>query len=127
MQNEKLVKIHLPSNQYAIETDSLKNANLLKIENDSGLFQGLAEGQVRLNLIDYHAESKNDSTSKSISSFISISKADYLSIIVQPFNRHNLIINNLYELEVHLFNKYVLELVTFIIFIYYFHLVIFLF
>lgn len=110
MQNEKLVKIHLPSNQYAIETDTFKNADLLQIENDSGLFRGLAEGQVRLNLIDYHAESKNDSVPKSISSFISISKVYYLSIIVKPFNRHNLIINNIYELEVRLFNKYVFNL-----------------
>lgn len=78
----------------------------MKIENDSGLFQGLKIGQVRLNLVDHHTESKNDTIPKSISSFVSISKADYLSIIVKPYNRRNLIINELYELEVHLFNKY---------------------
>lgn len=78
----------------------------MKIENDSGLFQGLKTGQVRLNLIDFHSETKNDTIPKSISSFISISKADYLSIVVKPCNGHNLIVDNLYELEVHLFNKY---------------------
>jgi len=78
----------------------------LKNENDSGLFQGLKIGQVKLNLIDHHAESKNDTIPKLISSVISISKVDYLSIVVKPNNRHNLIVNSLYELEVHLFNKY---------------------
>lgn len=78
----------------------------MKIENDSGLFRGLKTGQVRLNLIDYHAESKNDTIPKSISSFVSISKLDYLSILVKPYNHHNFIIGDLYELEVHLFNKY---------------------
>ncbi|VVC36046.1 Invasin/intimin cell-adhesion fragments,Bacterial Ig-like, group 2 [Cinara cedri] len=106
IQNEKLVKIKLPSNQYSIEMDPSSTIDSLKIENDSGLFRGLKSGQIRLNLIDYHAESKNDTIPKSISSFISVSKIDYLSIIVKPCNRHNLIINGLYELEVHLFNNH---------------------
>lgn len=100
------MKIQLPSSQYYIETDPSTNSDLLTIENDSGLFKGIKSGQVRLNLIDNHAESKNDTIPKSISSFVSIAKADYLSIVVKPYNRHNLIIDNLYELEVHLFNKY---------------------
>lgn len=86
--------------------DPSSNIDSLKIENDSGLFRGLKSGQIRLNLIDFNAESKNDTIPKSISSFISVSKIDYLSIIVKPYNRHNLIVNGLYELEVHLFNKY---------------------
>lgn len=106
IQNEKLVKIQLPSTQYSIETDKSSNSGLLKIENDSGLFRGLKSGQVRLNLIDNHAESKNDTIPKSISSFVSISNADHLSIVVKPYNRRNLIINGLYELEVHLFNNH---------------------
>lgn len=106
IQNEKLVKIQLPSSQYAIETDKSSNSDLLKIENDSGLFRGLKSGQVRLNLIDNHAESKSDTIPKSISSFVSISNADHLSIVVKPYNRRNLIINGLYELEVHLFNNH---------------------
>lgn len=101
-----MAKIQLPSNQYAIEADPSTDSSLLKIENDSGLFQGLDIGQVRLNLVDYHAESKNDTIPKSISSFVSISKVDYLSIVVKPYNRHNLIVDGVYELEVHLFNKY---------------------
>lgn len=100
------MKIQLPSNQYSIETDSSTDASLIKIENDSGLFQGLKSGQVRLNLIDYHAQSKNDTIPKLISTFISISEANHLSIVVKPYNRRNLINNGLYELEVHLFNKY---------------------
>lgn len=100
------MKIQLPSHQYSIETDSSTDASLLKIENDSGLFQGLNSGQVRLNLIDYHAQFKNDTIPKLISSFISISKANHLSIVVKPYKRHNLIINSVYEFEVHLFNKY---------------------
>lgn len=99
------MKVQLPSTQYSIETDKSSNSGLLKIENDSGLFRGLKSGQVRLNLIDNHAESKNDTIPKSISSFVSISNADSLSIVVKPYNRRNLIINGLYELEVHLFNK----------------------
>lgn len=105
MQNEKLVKIQLPSNQYSIETDSSTNSDLLTTENDSGLFRSLKSGQVMLNLIDQYAESINDTISKSISSFISICKAEYLSIVVKPYNQQHLIINDLYELEVHLFNK----------------------
>lgn len=81
----------------------------MKIENDSGLFRGLKSGQVRLNLLDYYAEPNNDTIPNSISSFVSISKADYMSIVVKPYNRHNLIINGLYELEVHLFNKYIIK------------------
>uniref|UniRef100_A0A2S2NUW2 Nuclear pore membrane glycoprotein n=2 Tax=Schizaphis graminum TaxID=13262 RepID=A0A2S2NUW2_SCHGA len=106
IQNEKLVKIQLPSSEYFIETDKSTTSGLLKIENDSGLFRGLKNGQVRLNLIDKQAESKNDTISKSISSFVSISNADYLSIVVKPYNRRNLIINGIYELEVHLFNNH---------------------
>jgi len=86
--------------------ETLTNSGLLKIENDSGLFQGLKSGHVRLNLIDNLAESKIDTIPKSISSFISISKAEYLSIYIKPYNRRNLIINDLYELEAHIFNKY---------------------
>lgn len=100
------MKIQLPSNQYSIKKDASTDAALIKIENDSGLFRGLKIGQVRLNLIDYHAQFKNDVIPKLISSFISISKADRLSIVVKPYNQHNLIINGIYELEVHLFNKY---------------------
>lgn len=106
IQNEKLVKIQLPSNQYSIETDKSTTSGLLKIENDSGLFRALKSGQVRLNLIDNHAESRNDTIPKSISSFVSISNADYLSIVVKPYNRRNLIINGIYELEVHIFNSH---------------------
>lgn len=98
--------IKLPSNQYSFETDPSSSTNSLQVENDSGLFRGLRSGLTRLNLIDYHAESKNDTIPKSISSFISVSEIDYLSIVVRPYNRHNLIISCLYELEVHLFNKY---------------------
>lgn len=100
------MKIELPSNQYSIETDSSTNIGLLNGENNSGLFRSLKSGLVRLNLIDNHAEAKNDTIPKSISSFITISKADYLSIVVKFHNRHNLIIDGLYELEVHLFNRY---------------------
>lgn len=100
------MKIELPSNQYHIETDPLTNDGLLKVEDDFGLFKGVRSGQVRLNLIDNHAESKNDTIPKSISSFVTISEVDYLSIVVKPYNRHNLIVDGVYELEVHLFNKY---------------------
>lgn len=100
------MKIELPSNQYSIETDPSTNLGLLNTENNSGLFRSLKSGQVRLNLIDNHAEAKSDTIPKSISSFITISKADYLSIVVKFHNRHNLIINGFYELEVYLFNRY---------------------
>lgn len=106
IQSEKLVKIELPSNQYRIETDPITNDGLLKVENEFGLFKGVKNGQVRLNLKDNHAETKNDSISKSISSFVTISEAESLSVVVKPYNQHNLIAGGVYELEVHLFNKY---------------------
>lgn len=103
------MKIPQPSNQYSIETDSSINTGLLKMKKNSGLFQGLEIGQVTLSLKDYYAEPKNHTISKSVRCFINISKADYLLIAIKPYNQHNLIINDLYELEVHLFNKYIIE------------------
>lgn len=100
------MKILLPSNQYSIEKDPFTETDLLQAENDSGLFKGMQVGPARLNLLDRHAESKSDTVPKSISSFISVAKADYLSIVVKLNNQKNLIVNEIYELEVHLFNKY---------------------
>lgn len=83
-------------NLFSIEIDQSSSTNLLNIENNSGLFRGLNSGQIRLNIIDFHAESKYDTITKSISNFISVSKIDHFSIVVKPCNLHNLIISSLY-------------------------------
>ncbi|XP_050442398.1 nuclear pore membrane glycoprotein 210-like [Adelges cooleyi] len=106
IQNEKMVQIKLPSKQFSVEFDTMTDSlDVLIAENDSGLFRGLKPGQVRLNLNDNHIEAKNDTLPKAISSFVNVCKAKYLSIVIKPHNRQTLIIDNVYELEVYLFNS----------------------